>query len=32
MSGEHIMPLTDKAGDDAPYFSLVLLPGNGRRI
>jgi precorrin-2/cobalt-factor-2 C20-methyltransferase len=32
MRGEHIMPLAQKAGDDAPYFSLVLLPGNGRRI
>ncbi len=32
MSGEHIMPLADKPNDDAPYFSLVLVPGNGRRI
>jgi precorrin-2/cobalt-factor-2 C20-methyltransferase len=32
MSGERIMPLADKADDDAPYFSIVLLPGNGRRI
>lgn len=32
MSGESIQPLAGKVGDDAPYFSLVLLPGNGRRI
>jgi precorrin-2/cobalt-factor-2 C20-methyltransferase len=32
MNGEHIMPLASKPDDDAPYFSLVLLPGNGRRI
>lgn len=32
MQGEHIVPLATKASDDAPYFSLVLLPGNGRRI
>jgi precorrin-2/cobalt-factor-2 C20-methyltransferase len=32
MSGERIVPLADKTDDDAPYFSLVLLPGNGRRI
>lgn len=32
MNGEHIMPLTAKVDDEAPYFSLVLVPGNGRRI
>lgn len=32
MSGERIVPLADKADDDAPYFSLILVPGNGRRI
>lgn len=32
MSGEHIMPLAEKPDDRAPYFSLVLVPGNGRRI
>lgn len=32
MRGESITPLAAKPDDDAPYFSLVLLPGNGRRI
>lgn len=32
MQGEHIVRLQDKPDDQAPYFSLVLLPGNGRRI
>jgi precorrin-2/cobalt-factor-2 C20-methyltransferase len=28
---EKILPLADKADDLAPYFSLILLPGQGRR-
>jgi precorrin-2/cobalt-factor-2 C20-methyltransferase len=31
MAGEKILPLADKADDSAPYFSLILIPGNGRR-
>ncbi len=31
MSGERVVMLADKADDDAPYFSMVLLPGEGRR-
>ena len=31
MSGERIMPLCAKPDDDAPYFSMVLSPGSGRR-
>ena len=31
MAGELVTPLRDKADDAAPYFSIVLLPGNGRR-
>lgn len=31
MAGEKIMPLTEKADDEAPYFALVLVPGQGRR-
>lgn len=31
MAGERVVPLRDKADDAAPYFSLVLVPGNGRR-
>ncbi len=30
MEGEIVMPLRDKAGD-APYFSVILIPGHGRR-
>ena len=32
MSGEVIMPLADKRDDEAPYFSLILAPGRGRRL
>ncbi len=28
---ERIMPLAEKSDDQAPYFSLVLIPGEGRR-
>ncbi|ACL57135.1 precorrin-2 C(20)-methyltransferase [Methylobacterium nodulans] len=31
MAGECIVPLADKPDDEAPYFSMVLIPGEGRR-
>lgn len=31
MAGQEVCPLTAKTDDTAPYFSLVLVPGNGRR-
>lgn len=31
MDNEKIMPLCEKQDDAAPYFSLVLIPGEGRR-
>ncbi|MBV8661820.1 MAG: precorrin-2 C(20)-methyltransferase [Hyphomicrobiales bacterium] len=31
MSGETIMRLSDKADDAAPYFSIILVSGRGRR-
>ena len=31
MAGEVVMPLRDKTDGVAPYFSIVLLPGHGRR-
>jgi precorrin-2/cobalt-factor-2 C20-methyltransferase len=31
MSGEKIMRLTDKSDDVAPYFSIILVSGQGRR-
>ncbi len=31
MAEETIMPLQQKPGDDAPYFSMILVPGEGRR-
>jgi precorrin-2/cobalt-factor-2 C20-methyltransferase len=31
MDGENVMPLADKTGGTAPYFSVILLPGHGRR-
>ena len=31
MAGEVVTPLRDKAEDAVPYFSIVLLPGHGRR-
>jgi precorrin-2/cobalt-factor-2 C20-methyltransferase len=31
MAGERVIPLKDKPDDVAPYFSMVLLPGEGRR-
>jgi len=31
MAAEVVMPLRDKSDDAAPYFSIVLVPGHGRR-
>jgi precorrin-2/cobalt-factor-2 C20-methyltransferase len=31
MEGEIVMPLRQKTDDSAPYFSIVLVPGHGRR-
>jgi precorrin-2/cobalt-factor-2 C20-methyltransferase len=31
MAGERIVPLAEKPDDAAPYFSMVLVPGEGRR-
>jgi precorrin-2/cobalt-factor-2 C20-methyltransferase len=31
MTHEIVMPLRDKADSEAPYFAMVLVPGNGRR-
>lgn len=31
MPGEKIMPLSQKTDDEAPYFSMALVPGRGRR-
>ena len=31
MEGERVMPLRDKRDDIAPYFSIILIPGHGRR-
>jgi precorrin-2/cobalt-factor-2 C20-methyltransferase len=31
MEDEVVMPLAEKADDTAPYFSLILIPGEGRR-
>ena len=31
MAGEKIMTLSDKPDDDAPYFAMVLVSGQGRR-
>jgi precorrin-2/cobalt-factor-2 C20-methyltransferase len=31
MAGEVVTPLAEKQGDAAPYFSLILAPGRGRR-
>jgi precorrin-2/cobalt-factor-2 C20-methyltransferase len=33
MAGERIVPLTELPQDEeAPYFSLVIVPGEGRRV
>lgn len=31
MANERIMPFSQKLGDEAPYFSMILIPGEGRR-
>jgi precorrin-2/cobalt-factor-2 C20-methyltransferase len=31
MTREIVMPLKDKVNNEAPYFAMVLVPGNGRR-
>jgi precorrin-2/cobalt-factor-2 C20-methyltransferase len=31
MTSEIVMPLRDKINNEAPYFAMVLVPGNGRR-
>ncbi|MBD8903470.1 precorrin-2 C(20)-methyltransferase, partial [Methylobacterium bullatum] len=31
MAGEKVIALAEKPDDDAPYFSMVLVPGEGRR-
>jgi precorrin-2/cobalt-factor-2 C20-methyltransferase len=31
MKNEKVLPLAEKTDDEAPYFSLILLPGQGRR-
>jgi precorrin-2/cobalt-factor-2 C20-methyltransferase len=32
MGGERILPLGQCAGMTGPYFSMVLIPGQGRRL
>ncbi|APF36352.1 precorrin-2 C(20)-methyltransferase [Chelatococcus daeguensis] len=32
MDGEIVCPLAEKADDEAPYFAMVLVPGEGRRL
>jgi precorrin-2/cobalt-factor-2 C20-methyltransferase len=32
MAAEVVLPLAEKRDDDAPYFSMILVPGEGRRI
>ena len=31
MANEVIVPLAEKADDEAPYFAMVIVPGVGRR-
>jgi precorrin-2/cobalt-factor-2 C20-methyltransferase len=31
MANEVIVPLAQKADDEAPYFAMVIVPGAGRR-
>mgnify|MGYP000630267064 CR=1 FL=1 len=31
MAGEKVTPLKDKTDGVAPYFSMILIPGQGRR-
>lgn len=32
MQAERILPMPEKTDDHAPYFSLILVPGQGRRL
>jgi precorrin-2/cobalt-factor-2 C20-methyltransferase len=32
MSDQFICPLNEKTDDDAPYFAIILVPGQGRRL
>ena len=32
MVGEMVLPLAQKTDDEAPYFSMILVPGRGRRL
>ncbi len=32
MADEFICPLPEKTDDAAPYFALILVPGQGRRL
>jgi precorrin-2/cobalt-factor-2 C20-methyltransferase len=31
MAGEKVLPLAEKTDDEAPYFSMILVHGRGRR-
>jgi precorrin-2/cobalt-factor-2 C20-methyltransferase len=31
MADERVLPLAEKTDGQAPYFSLILIPGQGRR-
>src|ERR1700748_2337965 len=31
MAGERVLPLSEKTDDEAPYFSMILIHGRGRR-
>ena len=31
MADQKVMRLSDKTDDEAPYFSMILIPGQGRR-
>jgi precorrin-2/cobalt-factor-2 C20-methyltransferase len=31
MANEQVTPLKDKHDDAAPYFSIIIVPGQGRR-
>lgn len=32
MQAERILPLAEKTDNPAPYFSLIIIPGNGRKL
>ena len=31
MANEKVLPLAEKTDDEAPYFSMIIVPGQGRR-